>query len=63
MAEYEDVEDEGLDSTTRKSTRLDLRYSQRGLGLTIKVVHSAMLSRNSLPSARDIRRNDPLMAT
>ena len=62
MAEYEDVEDEGLDSAARKSSCLDLCFSWRSLGLTVKGVHLVTLFRNSLPSGRDLRRNDPLEA-
>ena len=63
MAEYEDVEDEGLDSAARKSSWLNLCSSWRGLCLDVKVEYSSIFSRNSLDSAKDFRRNYPLVAT
>jgi hypothetical protein len=59
MAESEGVEGEGSDSAARRSSWLDLCSSWRGLGLTLKVVYSMILSKISLPLARDLWRNDP----
>ena len=62
-AESEGVEDEGLGSAARKSSWLDLCSSWRGLFLDMKVEYSSILSRNSLASAKDFRRNNPPVAT
>jgi hypothetical protein len=59
MAESKDVEDERSDSAARRSSWLDLRSSQRGWGLTTKVVYSMILSRISQPSAGILWRGTP----
>jgi hypothetical protein len=50
MTKSEDVEGEGSDSAARRSSWLNLSSSRRGLGLTLKVVYSMILSRISLHS-------------
>jgi hypothetical protein len=59
MEESKDVEGEGSDLATRRSSWLDLCSSRRGLGLTAKLMYLMIFSRISIPSAGILWRGTP----